>query len=182
VIDNYDSFTYNLVQLIESLGYECEVFYNDKLSIEDVVRKKPSKIVISPGPGTPQDAGISIEVIRKFYKEIPLLGVCLGHQCIGISFGAELVHARKIMHGKTSRINHEADGLFSGVSSPLTAARYHSLAIDNVKPPLQATAFSDDGTVMAVRHKAFPVYGVQFHPESFLTHDGKKIMRNFLDE
>lgn len=182
VIDNYDSFTYNLVQLVESLGYDCKVFYSDKISIKEIARMSPDKIIVSPGPGTPQDAGISLDVINEFHRDIPILGVCLGHQCIGVNFGAKLIHAKKIMHGKTSQINHESNGLFRTVPSPFIAARYHSLAIEKVKRPLEVTALSDDGTVMAIKHKDFPIYGVQFHPESFLTDDGEKIIRNFLDE
>lgn len=180
VIDNYDSFTYNLVQLVEYMGYPCEVFYNDKITIDEILKKRPEKIIISPGPGTPKDAGISKEVIKRFYKSIPILGVCLGHQCIGVNFDAELNHAKNIMHGKTSDITHNDENLFKGLPSPLRVARYHSLALDKVKEPLSVTARSDDGTVMAIEHKEYPLYGVQFHPESFLTAFGERIMRNFL--
>lgn len=180
VIDNYDSFTYNLVQLVEYLGHPCEVFYNDKITIDEILKKKPEKIIISPGPGAPEDAGISREVINRFYESIPILGVCLGHQCIGVNFGAKLTHAKNIMHGKTSDITHDGKNLFKGIPSPLKAARYHSLVIDGVKEPLNVTASSDDGTIMAIEHVKYPLYGVQFHPESFLTSFGEKLMRNFL--
>lgn len=180
VIDNYDSFTYNLVQYIESLGHACEVYFNDAISLEEIKQKKPEKIIISPGPGNTDDAGISKDVIRRFYKTIPILGVCLGHQCIGVVFDAEFVHAKQIMHGKTSEITHADTGLFKGIPKKFEAARYHSLAIDDVKKPLKVTARSEDGTVMAIEHENYPLYGVQFHPESFLTTHGKTIIRNFL--
>lgn len=180
VIDNYDSFTYNIVQQIEALGAKCEVFYNDKITLEQIARKKPAKIIISPGPGTPDDAGVSCAVIKRFYKTIPILGVCLGHQCIGVNFKAKLVHAKRTMHGKTSQVVHSGKNLFKDVPSPFEAARYHSLVIDDIKKPLKITATSNDGTVMAVEHTKYPVFGVQFHPESFLTPGGKTIIRNFL--
>ena len=180
VIDNYDSFTYNLVQLIESLGYETKVFANDQITVNDIKNMKPEKIIISPGPGTPEDAGISIAVVKHFYKKIPILGVCLGHQCIGVYFGANLIHAKKIMHGKTSAVRHGSKGLFQNMPNEFTVARYHSLAIDDVKSPLRVTARSEDGTIMAIEHENYPVFGVQFHPESFLTQDGETILRNFL--
>lgn len=180
VIDNYDSFTYNLVQDIESLGFKCKVFFNDKITIDEISAMKPEKIVISPGPGRPEDAGISSQVIAYFYKQIPILGVCLGYQCIGVNFGAKLTHAKNILHGKTSSIKHSGDGLFQGLTSPFSAARYHSLALKGVQNPLQITAVSDDGEIMALAHKDYPLYGVQFHPESFLTSDGKTIIGNFL--
>lgn len=180
VIDNYDSFTYNLVQQIESQGQACQVITNDRVNIEDIAKRKPSRIVISPGPGTPEDAGISKDIISRFHKTVPILGVCLGHQCIGVIFGAKIEHARKIMHGKTSKVTHDGAGIFKGVSSPLEVARYHSLAIDRVKSPLKVTARADDGTIMAIEHNDYPVFGVQFHPESFLTPKGELIMKNFL--
>ncbi|HYF97175.1 MAG TPA: aminodeoxychorismate/anthranilate synthase component II [Patescibacteria group bacterium] len=180
VIDNYDSFTYNLVQAIESLGYRTKVFANDQLALDEVKKMKPKKIVISPGPGTPEDAGISMDVIKNFYKKTPILGVCLGHQCMGAYFGADLIHAKKIMHGKTSVIRHNSKGLFQAMPNDFIVARYHSLAIDNIKPPLRVTAKSEDGTIMAIEHENYPVFGVQFHPESFLTSDGRTIIRNFL--
>lgn len=180
VIDNYDSFTYNLVQLIGSLGEKCKVFANDKVTISEIEALKPKKIVISPGPGNTDDAGISNEVIRHFYKKVPILGVCLGHQCIGVAFGAELTHAKQIMHGKTSKIQHSSEGLFKNTSNPMVAARYHSLVLDGIKAPLEAIASSEDGSIMGIKHRDFPVWGVQFHPESFLTPDGETIIRNFL--
>lgn len=180
IIDNYDSFTYNLVQQIETLGYDVEVVPNDQLSLEEIHKKSPSKIIISPGPGNPDDAGISSQVIKKFYKTIPILGVCLGHQCIGKVFGASITHAPQVMHGKTSPINHSGSGLFKNLPPEFLAARYHSLTIENIIKPLEVTATTEDGTIMAIAHREFPLYGVQFHPESFLTPSGKLIMRNFL--
>ncbi len=180
VIDNYDSFTYNLVQQIEALGKACEVHFNDKITVADINRMNPEKIIISPGPGTPDDAGVSNEVIKKFYKSTPILGVCLGHQCIGVVFGAKLAHAKTVMHGKTSTISHDSDGIFKNTSRKIIAARYHSLALEQIKSPLKITARAEDDTVMALQHEDFPVYGVQFHPESFLTKDGQTMVRNFL--
>ncbi len=182
IIDNYDSFTYNLAQLVECLGYTCEVIYNDKISIDEIIKKNPDKIIISPGPGTPDDAGISQKVIKRFYKTTPILGVCLGHQCVGVIFDAKLIHASQVMHGKTSQIQHNGNKLFNGTPLPFTAARYHSLAIDKVKKPLKVTARSDDDTIMAIEHENYPLYGVQFHPESFMTKGGEQIIRNFLNE
>lgn len=182
VIDNYDSFTYNLVQDIESLEHSCEVHFNDKITPEEIKQKNPEKIIISPGPGNTDDAGISGDVINLFYKTTPILGVCLGYQCIGVNFGAKLVHAEQVMHGKTSKITHDETRLFKGVPKTFEAARYHSLALDSVLNPLKITARSSDGTIMAIEHKKYPLYGVQFHPESFLTDSGKQIIRNFLDE
>ncbi|HEX5797486.1 MAG TPA: aminodeoxychorismate/anthranilate synthase component II [Candidatus Saccharimonadales bacterium] len=181
VIDNYDSFTYNLVQQIETLGHTCQVFANDKIALADIAERQPEKIVISPGPGGPARAGISSDVIKYFYKSTPILGVCLGHQCIGMNFGSELTHAKQIMHGKVSRIRHEGTKLFKGLPSPLNAARYHSLALKDVSDPLRLTASADDGTPMALEHRDYPLYGVQFHPESFLTPYGNKIIENFLN-
>ena len=180
VIDNYDSFTYNLVQQIESLGYEATVRQNDTISVSDIHTLQPEAIVISPGPGTPLDAGISSEVIATFASTVPILGVCLGMQCIGTVFGARLTHAKHIMHGKTSSVSHLDDKLFDAIPKTFTVARYHSLALHDIAPPLIVTATADDGEVMAVRHKDYPVFGVQFHPESFLSEYGDKIMENFL--
>lgn len=180
IIDNYDSFTYNLVQQIEALGYETMVRYNDAMTVQQIEELRPAGIIISPGPGTPNDAGISNKIIQQFHTSIPLLGVCLGYQCIGITFGAELVHARKVMHGKTAVIQHTDDELFADTPTHLTVARYHSLALANIAPPLIVTATSDDGENMALRHRDYPVFGVQFHPESFLSEYGAKIMGNFL--
>jgi anthranilate synthase/aminodeoxychorismate synthase-like glutamine amidotransferase len=180
IIDNYDSFTYNLVQQVEALGETCKVFFNDRISVDEVAEINPDKIIISPGPGTPEDAGISNDIIRKFYKTTPILGVCLGHQCIGVCFGAKLEHAGRIMHGKTSRLNHSDNELFAGMPAEIEAARYHSWALGDIKSPLKVSALDQDGTVMAIKHKDYPLYGVQFHPESFMTESGNIIMENFL--
>lgn len=182
IIDNYDSFTYNLYQLVESLGQKCLVFKNDEISTEKIKRLKPSKIIISPGPKRPEDAGISNRVVQKFYTKIPILGVCLGHECIGQIFSSIIVHAKEIMHGKTSKINHNRDKLFKNVKNPFQAARYHSLVIDQTPKEFDLIAWTDDKEIMAIKHKIYPLYGVQFHPESFLTPEGKKIMKNFLYE
>ena len=182
VIDNYDSFTYNLVQQFGELGAEIEVVRNDQLTLEDVHRLNPTHIVISPGPGTPDDGGISLDVIREFGPTIPVLGVCLGHQCIGQAFGGVVDRAPKLMHGKTSQIHHTDDPLFAGMSNPFTATRYHSLVVEQPTLPdsLEVIAQAEDGQVMGVRHKVYPVVGVQFHPESILTVEGPKLLRNFL--
>lgn len=182
VIDNYDSFTYNLVQQFGELGAEIEVVRNDQLTLEDVRRLNPTHIVISPGPGTPDDGGISLDVIREFGPTIPVLGVCLGHQCIGQAFGGVVDRAPKLMHGKTSQIHHTDDPLFAGMSNPFTATRYHSLVVEQPTLPdsLEVIAQAEDGQVMGVRHKEYPVVGVQFHPESILTVEGLKLLRNFL--
>lgn len=180
IIDNYDSFTYNLVQAVEAAGYKCEVYLNDKITISEIISKRPKKIIISPGPGRPKDAGISNDVIKHLNKTIPILGVCLGHQCIGVNFGAKLVHAKNIMHGKTSTIKYQSSKLFEDLPSSFEAARYHSLSIEDVKQPIIVTATAEDGTIMAIEHKNYPLYGIQFHPESFLTDHGDKIIRNFL--
>jgi anthranilate synthase/aminodeoxychorismate synthase-like glutamine amidotransferase len=185
MIDNYDSFTYNLVQYLGELGAEVKVFRNDCLTVEKIARMAPQKIIISPGPCTPHEAGISNDVIRHFAGKKPLLGVCLGHQCIGQVFGARIVRAKRLMHGKTSQIHHNGREIFKGVARPFTATRYHSLVIDPKSVPtcLEVTAYADKGRneIMAVRHKKYPVWGVQFHPESILTGEGKKILKNFLD-
>ncbi|NTV28990.1 MAG: aminodeoxychorismate/anthranilate synthase component II [Candidatus Omnitrophica bacterium] len=183
MIDNYDSFTYNLVQYFGELGSEMQVFRNDKISLEDIVRLAPERIVISPGPSSPDNAGISVDVIRNFAGKVPLLGVCLGHQAIGHAFGGRIVRAPHLMHGKTSRIRHDGKDLFQGLSNPFIATRYHSLVIEKNTCPecLEITATSeDDGEIMGVRHKSLPVWGVQFHPESILTVEGKRILENFL--
>ena len=182
VIDNYDSFTYNLVQYLGEMGQKLKVFRNDKISAADISRLRPACIVISPGPGTPQDAGISNECIRKFYNKIPILGVCLGHQCIGLVFGAKIVRADKLMHGKTSLVYHQGKGIFKNIPSPFKATRYHSLIIKPGTLPkeLIITARTKDKEIMAVKHKRFPVFGVQFHPESILTDYGKKLLLNFI--
>jgi anthranilate synthase/aminodeoxychorismate synthase-like glutamine amidotransferase len=182
IIDNYDSFTYNLVQYLGELGAEMRVVRNDAVSVDDVVAMRPERIVISPGPGTPNDAGISLDVIRRLGATTPLLGVCLGHQSIGQAYGATVARARTQMHGKTSEIRHESSGVFAGLSNPFTATRYHSLVVlkDTVTPDLEITAWSEDGEIMGLRHRRHPVQGVQFHPESILTLEGKKLLANFL--
>lgn len=184
LIDNYDSFTYNLVQYFGELGAEPEVYRNDAISLEKIQRLKPEKIVISPGPGGPESAGISVDLIRKFSGKIPILGVCLGHQCLGYAFGGKIVRAQKLMHGKTSMIKHDGKEIFKGIANPFEATRYHSLVIEKESLPdcLEITASTQDREqeIMAVRHKTLPLWGVQFHPESILTTEGKGILKNFL--
>jgi anthranilate synthase/aminodeoxychorismate synthase-like glutamine amidotransferase len=181
VIDNYDSFTYNLVQYLGELGAELRVFRNDEVTLEELRALRPSHIVISPGPGDPNDGGISNEVIRTFGPTTPVLGVCLGHQCIGHVYGGVVSRAPRLMHGKTSSVYHNGGGLFDGVPNPFTATRYHSLIVEEPLPEeLQVTAFTRDGEVMALQHRDYPVVGVQFHPESILTEHGKRILQNFL--
>ena len=183
VIDNYDSFTYNLVQYLGELGEEVRVVRNDEIAAADIAGLAPSKIVISPGPCTPNEAGISLEVIRSYAGKIPILGVCLGHQAIGQAFGGTIVRAARVMHGKTSKIFHDGRGVFTGLPNPFEATRYHSLLIERTSVPdcLEVTARTADEEIMAVRHKSLPVEGVQFHPESFLTTSGKDLLRNFLE-
>ena len=182
VIDNYDSFTYNLVQYLGELRAEIRVFRNDQVTLEEIRALKPDHIVISPGPGDPDDGGISNQVIRELGPTIPVLGVCLGHQCIGHVYGGKVSRAPRLMHGKTSSIYHKGKGLFDGIPSPFRATRYHSLIVEDPLPDcLEVTAFTRDGEVMGLRHKAYPVVGVQFHPESILTEHGKRILQNFLD-
>ena len=186
VLDNYDSFTYNLVQYLGELGAQVEVRRNDQITVAEIERMRPERIVISPGPCTPQDAGISIELIRHFAGKVPLLGVCLGHQAIGAAFGGHVVRAKNLMHGKTSQVEHDGKTIFRGLSSPMTATRYHSLIVaeDGLPADLEVSAWTSDqdGTrvIMGLRHRKFPVEGVQFHPESVLTGEGKKLVRNFL--
>jgi len=183
MIDNYDSFTYNLVQYFGELKAKVEVYRNDALTIARIRKMKPEKIVISPGPGRPEDAGISIDLIRQLGPDIPILGVCLGHQGIGYAFNGKVINAKRLMHGKTSMIKHNGQGIFKGLPDPFEATRYHSLVIDPKSVPecLTVTArTTDDGEIMGVQHKTFPVYGVQFHPESILTKQGMNILRNFL--
>ena len=183
VIDNYDSFTYNLFQYLGELGAEVRVFRNDAITVSELDLLSPSHVVISPGPGRPEDAGISIEVIRQLGARRPILGVCLGHQCIGQVFGGEVVRASRLMHGKTSRIYHDQQGLFRGLPNPFDATRYHSLIVADPLPEvLTRTAFTQRGEIMGLRHNTQPIFGLQFHPESFLTAHGKQILRNFLDE
>ena len=181
VIDNYDSFTYNLVQYLGELGAEMTVRRNDVVTVDEVEAMAPSQIVISPGPGTPLDGGVSLQVIHQFHESTPILGVCLGHQCIGAAFGGRVDRTPRLMHGKTSPIYHYGKGIFDGVPSPFEATRYHSLIVHEPLPDcLQVTAFTTEGEVMAVKHKTAPVVGVQFHPESILTKYGKHILNNFL--
>jgi anthranilate synthase/aminodeoxychorismate synthase-like glutamine amidotransferase len=182
MIDNYDSFTYNLVQYFGELGEDIEVFRNDKISIPEIEKLDPEVLVISPGPGTPQDAGISLDVIKHFAGKIPLLGVCLGHQCIGESFGGKIVSAPTLMHGKTSSIHHSGNDLFKGLPNPFEATRYHSLIIEKESLPdcLEITAWTEEKEIMGVRHKTQSLFGVQFHPESILTKEGKVLLNNFL--
>ena len=182
MIDNYDSFTYNLVQYLGELGQELVVYRNDKLTLEQVKRLKPDRIVISPGPGSPKDAGISNEVIRELGPKIPLLGVCLGHQCIGAAFGGVVERNFRLMHGKTSPIYHDGKGVFRGLANPFEATRYHSLVVRREGFPreLEITAETKEKEIMGLRHKSYPIYGVQFHPESILTKAGMQLLRNFL--
>jgi anthranilate synthase/aminodeoxychorismate synthase-like glutamine amidotransferase len=182
LIDNYDSFTYNLAQIFGELGADVVVKRNDEVAPEDIQTLRPARICISPGPGRPCNAGISCNVIRDFGAQIPLLGVCLGHQCIGQVFGGEIVPARKLMHGKTSAISHKGTGIFENLAKPFEATRYHSLVIKRETFPrtLMITAESDDGEIMGLQHREFPIHGVQFHPESILTGEGRKLLANFL--
>ncbi len=181
VIDNYDSFTYNLVQYLGELGAEPHVVRNDQLSVDDVCRLRPERILISPGPGDPDDGGVSNDVVRRLGPSTPILGVCLGHQCIGHVYGGRVVRAPRLMHGKTSAVHHRGDGLFTGVPSPFRATRYHSLIVEEPLPGcLEITARTAAGEIMALRHVDFPVTGVQFHPESILTEHGRSILANFL--
>jgi anthranilate synthase component 2/para-aminobenzoate synthetase component 2 len=181
VIDNYDSFTYNLVQYLGELGAEPSVYRNDQLTLDEIALLRPERIVISPGPGTPDEGGISNDVIATFGPTTPVLGVCLGHQCIGQVYGGLVTRAPRLMHGKTSSVYHNGHGLFNGVPSPFKATRYHSLIVEEPLPEaLAVTAFTRDGEVMAVQHRDYPVVGVQFHPESILTEHGKRILQNFL--
>jgi len=182
LIDNYDSFTYNLFQYLSELGEDVLVVRNDKVTLQDIERMKPQRIIISPGPSTPLHAGISNDVVRHFGSRLPILGVCLGHQCIAYSYGGVISRAPVIMHGKLSMIYHNNMGVFAGLPSPFSAIRYHSLAVcrDGLPDCLEVTAWTDDGTIMGLRHQRHPVEGVQFHPESFMTQHGKDILRDFL--
>jgi anthranilate synthase/aminodeoxychorismate synthase-like glutamine amidotransferase len=182
LIDNYDSFTWNLAQYLGELGAAPVVRRNDELSVEDVEAMRPSKIVISPGPGRPEDAGVTVDVIRRMGQTTPLLGVCLGHQGIGVAFGGSVVRAPQLMHGKVSSVDHDGRGVFRGVSCPFTAGRYHSLVVADPLPDvLEAAARTEDGTIMGVRHREYPIHGVQFHPESVLTSAGRQVLQNFLE-
>jgi anthranilate synthase component 2 len=182
MIDNYDSFTYNLVQYLGELGQDVRVYRNDQISVAEIEKLKPDHIVISPGPCTPNEAGVSVETIQKLGGKFPILGVCLGHQSIGQAYGGKIIRARQLMHGKTSMIHHAGKGVFSGLPNPFEATRYHSLVIERSSLPevLEITAWTDDGEIMGVRHKTLPVEGVQFHPESILTQYGHELLANFL--
>ena len=182
IIDNYDSFTYNLVQYLGEMGVEMQIHRNDQISLDRIEALKPERILISPGPCSPREAGLSNEVIRTFSRRVPVFGVCLGHQCIGHTFGADVVVNYRMMHGKTSPIHHDNRDLFADLPNPFAATRYHSLVIKKKSLPecLEVTAWTDEGEIMGVRHKTLPVWGVQFHPESILTESGRTILRNFL--
>jgi len=182
LLDNYDSFTYNLAQYLGELGHGPVVRRNDEITLGELEAMQPDRIVISPGPGRPEDAGISVEVIRRLGTSVPVLGVCLGHQGIGYAFGGDVVRAPVLMHGKVSSVQHDGRGVFSGVSQPFTAGRYHSLIVSDPPPAsLEISARTDEGIIMGLRHREFPIHGVQFHPESVLTGEGRKILRNFLE-
>jgi anthranilate synthase component II len=184
MIDNYDSFTYNLVQYFGELGAQVEVFRNDEITIEGIAQRQPQRLVVSPGPCSPAEAGISVEAIRHFAGKLPILGVCLGHQAVGAAFGARIVRARQLMHGKTSVITTTGEGVFAGLPEKFTVNRYHSLAIEKASCPteLATTAWSDDGEIMGVRHRQLAIEGVQFHPESILTEHGHAMLKNFLEQ
>lgn len=182
LIDNYDSFTYNLFQQLTYLGANVKVAQNDQISLREAQKINPQKIIISPGPKNPNYSGISIPIIKKFYQKIPILGVCLGHQCIGQLFGSKIIQAKKILHGKTSKIFHKHHGLFKNISSPVKVARYHSLVIDQLPKKFELHAWSAEKEIMAIKHKEYPLYGIQFHPESFMTRVGDKLIKNFVNE
>ena len=184
VIDNYDSFTYNLVQYLGELGATLRVRRNNEVTVDEISAMAPDQIVISPGPGRPENAGVSVDVIRRFGPTTPILGVCLGHQAIGVVYGGVVCRAQAPMHGKTSTVVHDGKGVFAGITAPFQAGRYHSLVIANERVPQEleiAATTREDGTIMAVRHRAYPVHGVQFHPESVLTDEGRRLLRNFLE-
>jgi len=183
VIDNYDSFTYNLVQYLGELGADIEVVRNDELTVEGIIKKNPDQILISPGPCSPKEAGISVDTIKELAGKVPILGFCLGHQSIGYAFGGDIIRAKQLMHGKTSQITHDGKGVFKGLPNPFKATRYHSLVIKRETLPdcLEVTATSEDGEIMGVRHKTLAVEGVQFHPESILTESGKQLLKNFIE-
>jgi len=184
MIDNYDSFTYNLVQYLGALGQNIKVFRNDKLTVDKIKKLKPKRIIISPGPGRPEDAGISCAVIEEFSGEVPILGVCLGHQAIGYVYGGRIIGAKKLMHGKTSLIYHNKQTIFKGIPNPFIGTRYHSLIVETKSLPdvLEIIAWTKEKEIMGLKHKEFPLWGVQFHPESILTHVGKDILANFLKQ
>jgi anthranilate synthase/aminodeoxychorismate synthase-like glutamine amidotransferase len=182
LLDNYDSFTYNLAQYLGELGCQVEVHRNDRISVEQIAQRKPERIVISPGPCTPQEAGICVELVQKLARKIPILGVCLGHQAIGAAFGGKIIRAPRLFHGKTSQIRHDGSGVFRGLPNPFTATRYHSLIIERKSLPakLRVTAETDDDIIMGLQHRDYPLMGVQFHPESVLTESGKQLLKNFI--
>jgi len=182
MIDNYDSFTYNLVQYLGILGADVQVRRNDQVSLEEIEAMAPERLVISPGPGVPQSAGIIVPIIQRFYRQVPILGVCLGHQAVAVSFGGRVIRAARLMHGKVSEIYHDSRGVFRDVPDPFTATRYHSLAVDGESLPgsLEISANAEDGEIMGLRHRDYPVHGIQFHPESILTEEGMYILQNFL--
>ena len=183
MLDNYDSFTYNLVQYLQELGEEVVVHRNDQISVDQIAALKPRRIVVSPGPCSPAEAGISVELIQRLSATIPTLGVCLGHQAIGHAFGGQVIRAPQLMHGKTSLIHHDSSGVFRGLSNPFVATRYHSLIVERKSLPacLHTTAWTEDNTIMGLEHRERPLWGVQFHPESILTVEGKQLLKNFLD-
>ncbi|MBO8152948.1 MAG: aminodeoxychorismate/anthranilate synthase component II [Candidatus Marinimicrobia bacterium] len=183
IIDNYDSFTYNLYQLAASIGHSVKVVRNDKITCKNIEKEAPLAVIISPGPGRPENAGISVELVNYFGGKIPILGICLGHQAIAYAFGGRIIRAGKVFHGKTSRIYHCGDAVFAGIDSPLMATRYHSLIVEKESLPkvLKVIAWTDDGTIMGIRHITYPIVGLQFHPESILTQYGDQILRNFLE-
>jgi anthranilate synthase component II len=182
LLDNYDSFTYNLAQYLGELGCQVEVHRNDRISVEQIAQRKPDRIVISPGPCTPQEAGICVELVQKLAGKLPILGVCLGHQAIGAACGGKIIRAPKLFHGKTSQVRHDGSGVFRGLPNPFTATRYHSLIVERKSLPakLRVTAETDDGIIMGMQHRDYPLMGVQFHPESVLTESGKQLLKNFL--
>jgi anthranilate synthase component 2 len=183
MIDNYDSFTYNIVQYFGELGEDVRTVRNDEITLQQIADMNPDRICISPGPKSPKDAGVSVDVLREFKGKLPILGVCLGHQAIGEAFGGQIIRAKQVMHGKTSKIAHTGEGVFKGLPSPFTVIRYHSLAIERASLPscLEVTAWTDDGEIMGVRHKEFDIEGVQFHPESILSEHGHAMLKNFLE-
>lgn len=182
MIDNYDSFTFNIVQYLGQMGKDVQVYRNDKITLDGIHKLKPQVIFLSPGPGAPREAGITVDVVREFYKTVPLMGICLGHQSIGYAFGGDIVRADRIMHGKTSPVQHDGKTIFTGLPNPFTAGRYHSLVVSPETLPdcLEVSARTAEGEIMGLRHKEYPVEGIQFHPESVLTPQGKRIIRNFL--
>jgi anthranilate synthase/aminodeoxychorismate synthase-like glutamine amidotransferase len=182
LIDNYDSFTYNLYQQVTMLGHDVKVVAHDAITVQEVARLAPEKIIISPGPRTPDHSGVCLDVIAEFHKTVPILGVCLGHQCIGQLFGSKIIHAPQVVHGKTSLIRHANAGIFKGLPDHLPVARYHSLVVDVIPDGFMRTAWTEDDVIMGMQHQRYPLHGIQFHPESFMTKHGSQLMRNFLNE